>query len=251
VTHSALAERQELEARPYRSSLAVGTRGPLLPQDLPRAHEFKYLWVPRVQSASEPNVSLVLDPTDAWGATQLRLLLTSALTRTQGPFSDQIRIYLAPVAARLGRSAHVEDLAIGEVLRALKDHSGLPASEVAHMLGVQRRQLYKIIEGGSTTPEREARLRAINEVVDELHVRFADRATVRSCLLAPIDASLHSFVELAAEGDVRSAREALFTYLASRADRGIPQYIERPSRSERRAGAKEFARSTRDIAPGE
>jgi len=118
------------------------------------------------------------------------------------------------------------------------------------MLGVQRRQLYKLIEGGSTTPDREARIRAVDEVVTDLCARFGDHSAVRSCLLAPLDAQLRSFVDLAADGDIRVARDALWAYLEQRGDRPVPLYIERPRKSTRRGDTANFVRDTRDIAPG-
>jgi len=179
----------------------------------------------------------------------LRLLLSSALKRTQGPIPDQVRIYLGPVAGRMGRPVQRLEISTADVLQSLRERTGLPASEVAQMLGVQRRQLYKLIEGGSTTPEREARIRAVDEVVTDLYARVGDHSTVRSCLLAPLDTQLRSFVDVAADGDIRVAREALWAYLEQRGDRPVPQYIERPRRSTRRRDAAEFVRHTRDIAP--
>ena len=214
------------------------------------ALKFQYFSIPRVRWENEPKVSLFVDPGDVWAMTQLRMLLASALRRTQGPIPDQFRLYVGPVAGRLGRPVTTASAPVAAAVRRLRDRSGLPASDVAQMLGVRRRQLYKIVESGSTTSDREARLHAINDVVDNLYAEFGDSSTVRSCLLAPIGPDLRSFVDLAAEGDVRTAKEALDEYLKKRGDRPIPTYSERPRRSERRQQElAELARSTRDIVP--
>ena len=216
------------------------------------AMDCTYLSVPRVSTDNEHTFSLLLDANDAWAREQLRMLVSSALRRTQGPLPDEVRVVVGPVAGRLGRPVEHPELSVADAVRALRERTALPASEVAHMLGVRRRQLYKLAESGSsTTPDREARLHALNEVVDELYARFGDPTIVRSCLLAPIGKDLNSFVDLVSEGDVQAAREALWEYLENRGAREVPAYIERPTMSERRReDTGEFIRSTRDITPG-
>jgi hypothetical protein len=244
---NALAERTERTEDSFSGSMRRGTQVLATPF---LASDFVYLSVPRTAGVNEPSVAFILDENDSWGATTLRLLLWGGLTRTQGPVPDQFRLYVSPVAERLGRSVQHPGLSVTEAVRKLKERTGLPASEVAHMLGVRRRQLYRIEETGSTTPEREVRLRAINDVVDDLYARFGDPAIVRSCFLAPVGQDLQSFVDIAGSGDVLSAREALFSYLERRGARGVPEYIERPSKSARRQqDVSELARSTSDIAP--
>lgn len=244
-----VAERSEAVPS-YQTSMSLGTQGSYRADDLERSSQYRYLSVLREPSGDETTYSFVVEPDDFWARTQLLLLVSSALMRTQGSVPDEVRLYLGPVACRLGRPTAKVEAGIAEVVRSIRVRSGLPASEVAHMLGVQRRQLYKILEGGSTTPEREARILAIDEVLNELSDKYDSVAMVRSCLLAPLDEELRSFVDLAAEGDVRAAWRALADYLEQRGDRPVPQYIERPSRSKRRRDVSDFVCATRDITPG-
>jgi hypothetical protein len=247
---TAVADRQTKPAEVGRYGLGGGTQTSFGFEDV-MGMGCTYLSVPRVPNENEHTVSLLLEANDAWAREQLRMLVWSALSRTQGLVPDEVRIVIGPVAGRLGRPVRHPELSVADSVRALRERTALPASEVAHMLGVRRRQLYKLAEpGSSTTPEREARLHALNEVVDELDARFGDPTIVRSCLLAPIGKDLNSFVDLVSTGDVQTAREALWAYLDSRGARGVPAYIERPTMSERRReDASDFIRSTRDITP--
>jgi transcriptional regulator with XRE-family HTH domain len=238
------------EAAPlgYAAAMSVGTQGPYRLDD-PKRHS-QYFHVLREASGKEVTQSILLEPEDLWARDQLRLLVLSALSRTQGPIPDQVRVYVGPIAGRLGRPVAKVETTTADIVGSLRERTGLPASEVAHMLGVQRRQLYKILEGGSTTSEREARILAIDGVLTELHSRYDDVSTVRSCLLAPLDDQLRSFIDIAEERDVQTAWRALSDYLEQRGNRPVPLYIERPQRSKRRRDVSDFVRSTRDIAPG-
>lgn len=244
-----VAERSE-PIPAYETAMRLGTQGPYRPDDLEQWSRYRYLSVLREPHGGETTYAFIVEPDDVWARAQLLFLVSSALMRTQGSVPDEFRRYLGPVACRLGRPATRIESGTADIVRSIRKRSGLPASEVAHMLGVQRRQLYKILEGGSTTPEREARILAIDEVLNELYGRYESLAMVRSCLLAPLDEELHSFVDLAAEGDVRAAWRALVDYLDERGDRPVPQYIDRPSKSKRRRDVSDLVRSTRDISPG-
>jgi hypothetical protein len=118
------------------------------------------------------------------------------------------------------------------------------------MLGIQRRQLYNLVDGGSTTPDRERRIRALAHFVDRLFERFSEVELVRSALLAPIGRDLRSFVDLATEGGgIAEAGKLLEEYLDARGN-AIRRYVQTPRRaSKQQRSAAKAIEDTLDISP--
>jgi hypothetical protein len=184
-------------------------------------------------------------------------VLASAVPRTQGLLVDQHRRFLLDFARDFGEvktarpEADIETTApLANTVTELRRQSGLPAAEIARMAGIQRRQLYNLVDGGKTTPARERRIRSLASFVDQLHERFGDASVVRSVLLAPIGSDLRSFVDLATDGiSIQDASRALETYLSRRQGR-VRQYVQTPRRArEQERAAARLVDDTRDIFP--
>jgi hypothetical protein len=185
-------------------------------------------------------------------------VLYSAIPRTQGLHFDQYRTVLLALARNWGRVRDtdpqervvVTSEPLTEVLARLRGQTRLPAAEIARMLGIQRRQLYNLVDGGSTTPDRERRIRALAHLVDRLFERLNDVGLVRSALLAPIGRDLRSFVDLATEGGgIAEAGNLLEGYLDARGD-AIRRYVQTPRRARKHEGsAAKAIEDTLDISP--
>jgi hypothetical protein len=185
-------------------------------------------------------------------------VLCSAIPRTQGLHLDQHRYVLLALARNWGRvrETATDDIQASEplagVLARLRTRTTLPAAEIARMLGIQRRQLYNLVDGGSTTPEREQRIRTLGHVIDSLFERLGDVGLVRSALLAPIGTDLRSFVDLATEGGaIADADKLLEQYLDSRGN-VTRRYLQTPRRARQteRLAAKAIE-DTLDISPAQ
>jgi hypothetical protein len=185
-------------------------------------------------------------------------VLYSAIPRTQGLYFDQHRFVLLTLARDWGR-VHETDVQervvapsepLTDVLARLRSQTALPAAEIARMLGIQRRQLYNLVDGGSTTPDRERRIRALAHFVDRLFERFSEVELVRSALLAPIGRDLRSFVDLATEGGgIAEAGKLLEEYLDARGN-AIRRYVQTPRRaSKQQRSAAKAIDDTLDISP--
>jgi transcriptional regulator with XRE-family HTH domain len=182
-------------------------------------------------------------------------VLGTGIPRTQGLFTDQYRVVLLTLAKSFGEVAAPVVQArttepLGALLDRLRTSSGLPAAEIARMVGIQRRQLYNLVDGGKTTPDREQRIRSIARVVDVLLERLVVPSMVRSSLLAPVGPDLRSFVDLATEGVAVAAAERLLVDYLDKMNDAPRQYIQTPRRA--RAQEKEAAKAikdTSDISP--
>jgi transcriptional regulator with XRE-family HTH domain len=193
-----------------------------------------------------------LSTNSAFGA-----IVVGAIPRTQSLSADQHRIVLLTLARSFGEvwtneaepPVEVSEQ-LTEVLGRLRAKAGLPAAEIARMIGIQRRHLYNLADGGSTPPEREQRIRALARFVDGLFERYEDVEAVRSALLAPIETDLRSFVDLATEGaSIRDASKSLEDYLDNRSG-AVRHYIQPPrrARGQERSAARAIE-DTLDISP--
>jgi len=75
---------------------------------------------------------------------------------------------------------------ISDAIQSARARSGLPATTVAHMVGLSRRALYKVIEEGSTSEQTEKRVRQVVWLIDRLFEQFGSPAAVRAALLTPL-----------------------------------------------------------------
>lgn len=183
-------------------------------------------------------------------------VLCTGIPRTQGLFTDQYRVVLLTLAKSFGEvAAPVVQAArttepLGALLDRLRTSSGLPAAEIARMVGIQRRQLYNLVDGGKTTPDREQRIRSIARVVELLLERLVEPSMVRSSLLAPVGPDLRSFVDLTTEGVAVAAAERMLVDYLDKTNDAPRRYIQTPRRA--RAQEKEAAKAikdTSDISP--
>jgi len=99
------------------------------------------------------------------------------------------------------------------VIEATRRTSGLPVNEVAEMMGLSRRGLYKIISEGRTAAATEGHIFRVSHVVSTLLKRLEDPHLVRAALLTPLRAlGDRTFIEVAGtrdEDDIRAATTAL------------------------------------------
>jgi len=201
-------------------------------------------------------VTVQIPTSELYARSAFGAVLVNAIPRTQGLHVDRYRVVLLALAQSFGSvwTADEPTVSTAETLATSVDRirklSGLPASDVARMAGIQRRHLYNLVDGGNTTPEREHRIRSLAGTIDELYARLNDVDAVRSSLLAPVGADLRSFVDMAAEGEpIGHASRMLMEYLSRR--NYVPRkYIQTPrkARAQERAAA-EAVKDTRDIAP--
>jgi hypothetical protein len=176
------------------------------------------------------------------------------IRRTQGPIADQYRGVLIGLAENIGvvqqLDAQAEHAPLSTVIENLRSRSGLRAADVARMVGIQRRQLYNILDGAGTTPDREQRIRSLASVVDDLFEQFGDSPSVRSALLTPLTADLESFFDIASEGGpIPDAGRRVRHYYAS-TGRPPRTYIAPPKqvRASGRIAANAIG-EVRDISP--
>jgi hypothetical protein len=251
-----LALRPEKEAKPVQLQTG-GRSGRLLPTS-----GGPYVAVTVHVPTSGPTIQpfVVSIPHDQLvGNAVFGAVLQAAIPRTQGLYFDQHRFVLLTLARNWGRVREVDtenrvvpSEPLTDVLARLRRRTALPAAEIARMLGIQRRQLYNLVDGGSTTPDRERRIRALAHFVEGLFERLNDVELVRSALLAPIGTDLRSFVDLAIEGgEIAEAGKLLDEYLGARGN-AIRSYVQTPrrARKQQRSAAKAIE-DTLDISPAD
>jgi predicted DNA-binding transcriptional regulator AlpA len=98
-------------------------------------------------------------------------------------------------------------------IEATRRTSALPVNEVAEMMGLSRRGLYKIINEGRTAAATEEHILRIADIVSRLLDELGETHLVRAALLTPLRAlGDRTFIEIAGtrdEDDIRAATEAL------------------------------------------
>jgi hypothetical protein len=118
---------------------------------------------------------------------------------------------------------------LADAVQTIRDDSGLPAADVAAMIGVRRRQLYNLLNGGSASSERERWIGTLAEQVSRLREAAGDDARrVRAAILLPAEHD-RSFYDLACERDEDTLRR-----VSAELERGlragrIIAHIQRPS----------------------
>lgn len=127
--------------------------------------------------------------------------------------------------------------ALSDAVKTIRESSGLPAADVAAMIGVRRRQLYNLLGGGSASSERERWIGTLAEQISALReAASGEGRRVRAALLLPGEGG-RSFYDLACERDEDALRR-LSAELAGdlRAGR-ISGHVQRPSPTLRGRGS--------------
>lgn len=139
---------------------------------------------------------------------------------------------------------------LAELVASIRNISGLPASDVAAMIGVKRRQLYNLLENGRASAVRERWIGKLHTALTRLdEAAGGGRAQVRASLLTPM-ADGRTLFEIACLRDAPALERATETLAAALGSGRIPGRIQRPSPTlGRRSSAKvadEFLSGYRD-----
>jgi hypothetical protein len=139
---------------------------------------------------------------------------------------------------------------LAELVGSLREISGLPASDVAAMIGVKRRQLYNLLESGRASVERERWIGRLHAALTRLHEAAGGEQTrVRASLLTPM-ADGRTLFDVACQGDAPALGRAAETLVAELRSGRTPGRVQRPSPTlGRRSSAKaadEFLSGYRD-----
>jgi hypothetical protein len=128
---------------------------------------------------------------------------------------------------------------LAELVASMRTISGLPASDVAAMIGVKRRQLYNLLESGRASAVRERWIGKLHASLTRLdEAAGGGRAQVRASLLAPM-ADGRTLFEIACLRDAPALERATETLAAALGSGRIPGRIQRPSPTlGRRSSAK-------------
>jgi hypothetical protein len=139
---------------------------------------------------------------------------------------------------------------LAELVAAIREISGLPASDVAAMIGVKRRQLYNLLDSGRASAERERWIGKLHAALSRLREAAGGEQTrVRSSLLTPM-ADGRTLFDVACQGDAPALGRAAETLTAELRSGRTPGRVQRPSPTlGRRSSAKaadEFLSGYRD-----
>lgn len=128
---------------------------------------------------------------------------------------------------------------LAEAVQAIRDGSGLPAADVAAMIGVRRRQLYNLLNGGSASSERERWIGTLAEQIAGLRDAAGDdQRRVRAAILLP-GAAGRSFYDLACERDEDALRRVTVELADELRAGRISGRVQRPSPTLRSRGSSE------------
>jgi hypothetical protein len=137
--------------------------------------------------------------------------------------ADQAFTSAAPVPARAtlvryspAPATLPQDDRVADELEAIRSLTGLPVHDIARLCGLQRRQVYNLLDGLETEPRRAAAVREVARSLAVLAERLGSQAALRSAILAPLDAQGRTFLDLASRqsaGSVARAAAALDAYL--------------------------------------
>jgi hypothetical protein len=128
-----------------------------------------------------------------------------------------------------------EPLVFREVLADLREKIDLPISDLARLIGVERRHFYNLLNGAAVSLSREIFARALHQKVLRIStLTHGDAAKVRGALLLPLTPNgdtLYSVACTQNEAEMRRMADDLIQRLANGRVRGM---ISRPSPSLRR-----------------
>ncbi len=118
---------------------------------------------------------------------------------------------------------------LDDALKMIRECSGLPAIDVAAMIGVKRRQFYNLLNGERASSDRERWIRSLAAVLSALRdAADGDTARVRASILRPLDDG-RSLFELARDRDqdsvLRAKDELVLDLRAGR----VTGLVQRPS----------------------
>lgn len=92
-------------------------------------------------------------------------------------------------------------------LHEIRDLTGLAIHDLARLVGIKRRQFYNLLDGDPTEPRRAARIRQLRKQLYAWSQKLPGPGMLRSALLAPLDHSGKSFLDMAS--DPRSEQTAI------------------------------------------
>jgi hypothetical protein len=142
----------------------------------------------------------------------------------------------------------VDTAPVADALQALRGRVGLPAVDLAAMIGVQRRQLYNLLRSGRASAERERWIHVLAAAFERLaDAADEDTARIRAATLRPLadGSSLYDRAVARDEDAVHAAVDELVGLLGEGRVSGLAR---RPSPAlKRRAGsASDFLSGYRD-----
>ena len=98
----------------------------------------------------------------------------------------------------------------------------LPVNEVATMMGLKRRALYKIVEENSTSAQTEQQIHRLAALVERLRGRLHESRLIRTALLMPISTlENRSLIEIAASRDDELIEQAVHELLSDPGRRAV------------------------------
>lgn len=128
---------------------------------------------------------------------------------------------------------------LAEAVQTIRDGCGLPAADVAAMVGVRRRQLYNLLNGESASSERERWIGTLAEQISTLRDAAGDDPRrVRAAILLP-GAGGRSLYDLACERDEDALRRVSADLARELRAGRISGRVQRPSPTLRGRGSNE------------
>jgi hypothetical protein len=128
-------------------------------------------------------------------------------------------LFITPLAAPLRRPAvgatpTAQRIALEHVLTAMRRQAGMPVGDLAHMLGVSRRQFYNwLARENHPDIRQEARIRGAARLVARVHDHYRDPRMVRAAFLATTEHG--SAFEALSDGRLAQAANAIEAVLAA------------------------------------
>jgi hypothetical protein len=141
----------------------------------------------------------------------------------------------------------VED-SLADTLQTLRARVGLPAVDLAAMIGVKRRQLYNLLRSGRASADRERWIHRLAAAFERLtDAAGGDTARVRAATLKPL-ADGTSLFDRAAEHNEDALDAAVDALVALLGEGAVSGRIRRPSPTLKRRGgsAGDFLSGYRD-----
>jgi hypothetical protein len=137
---------------------------------------------------------------------------------------------------------------VADALQALRRRVGLPAIDLAAMVGVQRRQLYNLLRSGRASADRERWIHSLVAAFDRLaDAAGEDTARIRAATLRPLadGSTLYDRAVAHDEDAVEAAVDELVSLLS---DGRVSGLVRRPSPALKRhaASASDFLSGYRD-----
>lgn len=141
---------------------------------------------------------------------------------------------------------------LADLVSDLKDRLDLPVEDVAAMVGVGRRHFYNLMSGATVSSAREAWIRVLHAIVDDLDVAVGgDRGRLRAAILMPVGERFESVYAAAEGGDLDHLR-TIGSEVVRRIEAGeVAGMIDRPAPHLQRLVSPEAAARVSDHLRGD